>query len=201
MKPAEYLKQQIEASGMSKRNWYRTIYLHSDHWRDLRATALELAKHRCKSCGCGGVLDVDHIRYRSIYNVTQDDLQVLCRRCHKAEHEDRKDIRQANRKPRRQKSKELQKPVVGKKKSKFQRRRLTEAYNRGKKEAGGEGVNRVAGGYAMVCRVADGLGELSESAKDYIAKIKKSLDDLTAPKKPRGIDGISKLATGIKKLF
>jgi hypothetical protein len=201
MKPAEYLEQQVKASGFSWRDWYRKIYLKSDHWADLRKVALEKAKFRCSHCECGGTLDVHHENYKSIYDVTQSDLSVLCRRCHIAEHEGHKDIRQANRKPRKQKSKEHQKPVVSKKKSKLQRRRLAEAYNRGKREAVGEGVNRVAGGYAMVCRVADGLGELSESAKDYIAKIKKSLDDLTAPKKPRGIDGISKLATGIKKLF
>jgi hypothetical protein len=179
MKPAEYLKQQIEASGMSKRNWYRTIYLHSDHWRDLRATALELAKHRCKSCGCGGVLDVDHIRYRSIYNVTQDDLQVLCRRCHKAEHADRMDIRQANRKERKPKREPKEKKSeVSSKKSKVQCSKLAKSYRRGKKKVVGTELERVLSGYQSVCRTAAEFDVLSDRAKEYIEKTKKGLENL-----------------------
>lgn len=195
---AEYLKQQIASSGLSKKQWYREIYLKSDHWNDLRQAALASAGFKCSSCGCGGTMDVHHERYKSIYNVTQDDLSVLCRKCHNAEHQGKKDIRQANRKPR--KSKE-QKSGVSQKKSKFQCRRLAQAYKRGKKEAGGTQIHRVAGGYASICQITPGLGELSESAKAYIAKIKRELDGLRSLEKSSSKDPIVNIANKIKGMF
>ena len=201
MNPAEYLSQQVSSSGLSMKDWYRQIYLKSQHWADLRQVALERAGFKCRHCGCGGKLDVHHERYKSIYDVTQDDLTVLCRKCHEAEHAGHKDIRQATKKPKKQKAKQTQKSGISKKKSRAQKRRLVQAYNRGKREAGGESIDRVTGGYAMVCRVAAGFDELSETAKDYIASIKKRLDDVASPKKKAGSDGLSKLSSGIKKLF
>jgi len=204
-KAAEFLKQQLASSGLTMRQWYRQIYLRSDHWRDLRQTALERAGFKCSSCGCGGSLDVHHERYRSIYNVTQDDLSVLCRKCHKAEHEGKKDIRQANRKPRKPKRKKEPKPSQpsgdGKKKEKLQKRKLVKAYNRGKKGAGGTQENRVAGGYESVCRCAKELGELSHDAAAYVAQIKKNFDSIKKFIKPRGNDPIDKLSNNFKGMF
>lgn len=155
---ADYLKQQIADSGLKKKQWYRQIYLKSDHWRDLRQTALEKAGCKCSNCGCGGTLDVHHERYKSIYNVTQDDLSVLCRKCHKAEHE-------------------------------------------GKKGAGGTQENRVAGGYAAVCRCVKELGELSYDAAAYVAQIKKNFDNIKKFFKPSGNDPIDKLSSNFKGMF
>jgi len=162
---SEYLKQQIAASGLSKKNWYWQVYLKSEHWADLRKEALANAKFKCSKCECGGNLDVHHERYKSIYNVTQDDLSVMCRKCHHAEHEGKKDIRRANRKPRQPKVKSAQKSVISSDKSKVQCRKLIKAYKRGKKEAGGTPTNRVIGGCARACRVAGSLGEVSIQAK------------------------------------
>jgi len=201
MKPAEYLKQQIESSGLTKKEWYWQVYLKSDHWNDLRTTALENANHRCCKCGCGGKLDVHHERYKSIFNVTQDDLSVMCRKCHHAEHEGKKDIRRANRKPRKPKTKTPQKPVVSKKKAKVQRRKLLQAYRRGKKEAGGTPTHRVIGGVAMACRVAAGFDEVSTQAKSYLDKIKSDLQKLLNENKPISADPVDKLSSKIKKLF
>lgn len=199
---SEYLKQQIAASGLSKKNWYWQVYLKSDHWSDLRKEALANAKFKCSKCECGGNLDVHHERYKSIYNVTQDDLSVLCRKCHNAEHEGKKDIRQANRKPRKPKAQpKKQKSGISSKKSKVQCRKLAQAYKRGKKEAGGTQIHRVTGGYASICQIVPGLGELSESAKAYIAKIKRELDSLKSLEKSSSKDPIVNIANKIKGMF
>lgn len=49
---------------------------------------MAFSKHgkRCSKCGCGGILDVHHINYRNIFDVTVDDLTPICRRCHNVEH-------------------------------------------------------------------------------------------------------------------
>lgn len=40
----------------------------------------------CAHCGAREGIQCHHITYRSIYNVTLDDLMVLCKKCHKKEH-------------------------------------------------------------------------------------------------------------------
>jgi len=204
MKPAEYLKQQIEASGLTKKEWYWQVYLKSNHWNDLRTTALENANHRCCKCGCGGSLDVHHERYKSIFNVTQDDLSVMCRKCHHAEHEGKKDIRRANRKPRKPKAKTKAKtnpnpkPIISSEKSNIQFSKLNRAYKRGKKKAGGTPTNRVIGGCARANKVAESLGELSDRAKNYLDKINGDLRMLIGDGKQ---DPTTKLLNEVKKLF
>ncbi len=37
-------------------------------------------------CGTRKRLDVHHLNYKNIHDVTVDDLQVLCRKCHNKEH-------------------------------------------------------------------------------------------------------------------
>lgn len=78
----------VRESGLSGRDWYREVYLMSDHWKDLRLRALHRGgkKQRCNRCGFPDNLDVHHLNYRNIYDVTVDDLEVLCRRCHMIEH-------------------------------------------------------------------------------------------------------------------
>jgi hypothetical protein len=78
---AELLKH-----GLSRRDWYRTIYLKSGHWRELRSRALEHHGRKCHKCPATRKLDVHHIRYSSIYDVEVTDLQILCRTCHDKEH-------------------------------------------------------------------------------------------------------------------
>lgn len=86
-----YLASQIEASGLSKREWYRQVYLKSEHWKKLRQAKLDFSGRNCEQCQTTSDLDVHHIEYRSIYDVTIFDLQVLCRACHNAEHPNPKD--------------------------------------------------------------------------------------------------------------
>jgi len=88
-------KQEILESGLSQRQWYRLIYLRSAHWGNLKR---EKFKHSGRVCqiqgkGCQLImkLDVHHLEYRSIYDVTLDDLQVVCRSCHKKLHDHHQD--------------------------------------------------------------------------------------------------------------
>jgi len=108
----------VRESGLSGREWYRKVYLYSDHWSELRSARLFVAGFQCEKCQRTGTLDVHHLRYRSIFNVTVDDLQALCRSCHNAEHEDKKDIRRRNRKPRSTSVKAPKSPKRSKKKNK-----------------------------------------------------------------------------------
>lgn len=93
------------------REWYRSVYLHSDHWRELRARKLA-NNPRCQRCGAKAG-DVHHRRYRSIFDVQLRDLESLCRKCHKAEH--RRNGTPRRRKPRPSKFRisEEQRLVVG----------------------------------------------------------------------------------------
>lgn len=68
-----------------KRDWYRTVYLLSDHWKELRAR--KLATHpACEDCGSRDRVEPHHLRYRHIFDVTVADLRSLCRRHHTEWH-------------------------------------------------------------------------------------------------------------------
>lgn len=69
-------------------DWYRDIYLFSYHWQqDVRLPALQCAEYRCQSCGARNtVLDVHHKTYERLGFESAEDLEVLCRDCHEAEH-------------------------------------------------------------------------------------------------------------------
>lgn len=71
---------------LTRREWYRIVYLQSDHWKALSAAARNHHGKQCAKCPRTKRLDVHHLNYRNIYDVTVDDLQVLCRPCHKREH-------------------------------------------------------------------------------------------------------------------
>jgi 5-methylcytosine-specific restriction endonuclease McrA len=66
---------------MTKRE-YREVYLRSDHWRQMRAAALDRADNRCQVCNGADALDVHHRTYERLGAELPGDLTVLCRRCH-----------------------------------------------------------------------------------------------------------------------
>lgn len=66
--------------------WYREVYLFSDHWKSLRLQAFKEGGRHCHRCPATTHLDVHHLRYRRLYDVTVQDLQILCRKCHEREH-------------------------------------------------------------------------------------------------------------------
>lgn len=69
------------------REWYREVYLKSEHWSDLKARKLSESP-KCSRCGAMGNLDVHHVNYRHIFNVELSDLMTLCRKCHDEHHEE-----------------------------------------------------------------------------------------------------------------
>lgn len=79
---------------LPRRKWYREHYLSSNHWRFVRRDKIIKEKGRCAKCGkhsimFGGNLhfvDVHHLTYKRIWHERLSDLQVLCRDCHKKEH-------------------------------------------------------------------------------------------------------------------
>ena len=71
--------------------WYRYWYLRSPHWRETRLRKLRAVGFKCEKCEAGGRLDIHHLTYTRIGREKLSDLQVLCRKCHKAEHQKRKE--------------------------------------------------------------------------------------------------------------
>lgn len=63
---------------------YRS-YLESDHWQHLRLKKLKRSR-ACWCCRSERKLEVHHIRYRQLYDVTVNDLRVLCAFCHDLYH-------------------------------------------------------------------------------------------------------------------
>jgi 5-methylcytosine-specific restriction endonuclease McrA len=72
--------------GMSRRDWYRRVYLRSPHWHGVRAREFSRAGHRCERCGARERLDVHHRHYRRLWREKSRDLKVLCRSCHNRAH-------------------------------------------------------------------------------------------------------------------
>lgn len=65
--------------------WYREVYLHSAHWHALRDSKLRV-NPRCERCASSDRVQVHHIRYRNVYDVTLTDLESKCRKCHTTGH-------------------------------------------------------------------------------------------------------------------
>jgi hypothetical protein len=87
--PGETAAQALQRclNGGSMKRWYREVYLLSDHWKALRAEALKLSTGHCADCGMFAMsLDVHHLAYRNIFDVTTADLAALCRPCHDLRH-------------------------------------------------------------------------------------------------------------------
>jgi 5-methylcytosine-specific restriction endonuclease McrA len=61
-------------------------YLGTRHWRQRRERSLVLADHRCERCGARSTLQVHHRTYERLGEELDEDLEVLCDRCHAAEH-------------------------------------------------------------------------------------------------------------------
>ncbi len=63
-------------------------YLTSNHWKTMRKIMLKEAGYQCEKCKSPNNLQVHHLNYKHLWKETQNDLQVLCRKCHmsKPEH-------------------------------------------------------------------------------------------------------------------
>jgi 5-methylcytosine-specific restriction endonuclease McrA len=61
-------------------------YLLSDEWAVIK---LELFNYRgkiCERCGSKDHIQVHHLHYKNIFKEEPEDLLILCKDCHKAEH-------------------------------------------------------------------------------------------------------------------
>lgn len=79
----ENIKQFFKVT--DKRRYYRTEYLKSDHWKELRKKKITECP-KCDKCPATKYLDVHHLNYKNLFDVELTDLQVLCRKCHVKEH-------------------------------------------------------------------------------------------------------------------
>lgn len=62
-------------------------YLLSDWWQARRRTKLQSIGWKCERCPSKCRLQVHHLKYSRLGREKDSDLQVLCYRCHEAEHE------------------------------------------------------------------------------------------------------------------
>ena len=72
-------------------------YLRSKHWDIVRRRSLAIAENRCFYCGAKKFLDVHHLTYKRRGCELDEDLIVLCRTCHIAEHLTEDELEEARR--------------------------------------------------------------------------------------------------------
>ena len=65
---------------------YRTVYLQSDHWKELRSQILNRDNHQCILCQKETDLQVHHRTYARLFQEKLSDLVTLCRACHEETH-------------------------------------------------------------------------------------------------------------------
>lgn len=71
-------------------SWYRDVYLKSEDWLNFRAAMLAVYAKTgiCELCQQKSAsLDVHHLRYKKLYDVTHKDIRIVCRTCHENIHE------------------------------------------------------------------------------------------------------------------
>lgn len=61
-------------------------YLKSKEWKAIRVKLFQLRGRKCEECDATRFLQIHHKTYIRLYHEKMDDLQILCRECHKAEH-------------------------------------------------------------------------------------------------------------------
>lgn len=61
-------------------------HLESPEWWRRATAARKRAQYRCERCGSLGPLHVHHRSYDNLGVESNDELEVLCEACHRAEH-------------------------------------------------------------------------------------------------------------------
>lgn len=70
---------------MPRRDYYR--WIRSIEWRRFANEQRTRSDYHCERCGKHSLkLDVHHLHYRTLGNETPEDVQVLCRLCHRLAH-------------------------------------------------------------------------------------------------------------------
>jgi hypothetical protein len=61
-------------------------YIDSKQWKLLREWLFHFRGKKCEKCGKKTYLNVHHVTYDRLYHELPNDLIILCRECHKKEH-------------------------------------------------------------------------------------------------------------------
>jgi len=61
-------------------------YLKTKHWRETKIWAKKSLSNKCHVCGSLRQLQVHHRSYKHLGNELIEDLEILCRGCHRGEH-------------------------------------------------------------------------------------------------------------------
>lgn len=77
-------KTQKKLFKSNKTNKYRK-YLHSYKWMKIK-NRIKRERKTCEKCGSNNMLEIHHIHYDNIFNEKDEDLMLLCKKCHAKEH-------------------------------------------------------------------------------------------------------------------
>jgi len=61
-------------------------YLLSKEWNDIKIDLFEFRGKKCERCGSTNQIQVHHLTYKNVFNEEPEDLEILCKVCHKEEH-------------------------------------------------------------------------------------------------------------------
>ena len=73
--------------------WYQQGYLRSSNWKLKKRRILQRAGHRCERCRAEEKLDVHHKTYERLRYELPEDLEALCRECHREAHANNPNLR------------------------------------------------------------------------------------------------------------
>src|SRR5665213_912452 len=62
------------------------LYLESEHWRLFRLRIIAKRGARCERCGSDRQIDLHHLTYARRGHERDEDVKILCHRCHQAVH-------------------------------------------------------------------------------------------------------------------
>ncbi len=99
-KKKEPAKEAKKQSAKDRKQEYQK-YLKSPKWKAKRKTVLEERNYTCERCGDKPTLHLLHVHhktYERIFNELLTDLELLCKPCHKKEHEKQSKPKKAKRK-------------------------------------------------------------------------------------------------------
>ncbi len=84
------LRRKIKKEGFKSYRDKYYKYLLSPKWASIRASMLKTFNNTCQRCGFKTnkvwLLHVHHLTYTNLFNEDQEDLELLCVKCHKIEH-------------------------------------------------------------------------------------------------------------------
>ncbi len=61
-------------------------YLLSPEWSNIRLDLFQVRGKKCERCNSTYRLQIHHKTYENVFNEEPEDLEILCKRCHEAEH-------------------------------------------------------------------------------------------------------------------